>query len=207
MNYYYLTNIKNNFISNYGEISYSTLMEKKSSFLCYIFNISNEIEAKEAINKIKNNYKDARHVVYIYSYIDNGNNVTRFDDDGEPQGTGTKAIYDMLDKEKITNICIVIVRYFGGILLGAGPLSRTYLNVAKEGFNNCSKKELYNYISKKFEFEYKFYDIIKNRIDNFINEEIIKVIREDFGDKIFLTLNIADIKIEEIETMIYDIIK
>ena len=145
MKYYYLDN-KVALNGKYGEISTGLLEEKKSKFYSYVFNIDNELDAIEKINSIKRDNRDARHVVYIYSYLDNNMPVIRFSDDGEPQGTGTKAIYELLDKEKITNILVVIVRYFGGILLGAGPLSRAYLNSSKDALDKLEKKEIFNYI-------------------------------------------------------------
>lgn len=202
--YSYLTYDKLDYISKHNELYSYTIIEKKSIFTSYIFNISNDAKAKIYINDVKTNNKDARHVVYIYSYLENGILNIISDDDGEPQGTGTKAIYEMLEKEKITNICIVIVRYFGGILLGAGPLSRAYLNSSRKCIENCQKKNLYNYLLTSFKIEYSSYDIIKNRLSTLIEEDVIRVEEENFEDKIELTLKIADFKIDEVKRIIFD---
>ena len=92
-------------------VASNILVEKKSKFIAYIFNISCKNEAEDYLERIKMENKDARHIVYIYSYLDKITNipVINFSDDGEPQGTGTKAIYELISKERITNICIVIV--------------------------------------------------------------------------------------------------
>ncbi len=204
--FYYLQR-SNNYLSIFNELNLYKLIEKKSVFTSYIYSISNKNEAEEYIKYIRNENKDARHVVYIYSYFENGICNIRSDDDGEPQGTGTKAIYELLDKEHITNVCIIIVRYFGGILLGAGPLSRAYLNSARGAIDGCVKKELYNYVDFEFLFEYNLYDILKNKLLEFINDNIVKVEEEQFKDKIYLKVKIVDNRYEEIKNIIYNIIR
>lgn len=196
---YTLNNQNNN--TNYGEISKGQIIEKKSNFLSFIFKITEETQAVEYINKIKNNYKDARHIVYIYSYIkDNVVNI-RFSDDGEPKGTGTKAIYELLTKENITNICIVIVRYFGGILLGAGPLSRAYLNTAKEGIKNCTKEIIYNYIPYEIKLIYSKYDIVKDLLDKRVEEGSIIINDIIFTEVVTLKLSVIDKYLNDIKEL------
>lgn len=199
---YTLKNIDYNGI--YGEISTGKLVEKKSTFLSYIFRIDNENSANEYIEKIRKDNKDARHVVYIYSYFkDNVVNI-RFSDDGEPKGTGTKAIYELITKENITNICIVIVRYFGGILLGAGPLSRAYLNTAKEAIKLCQKEIIHNYIKYKVEVTYKKYEIIKNIIDKNVKEGIVLIDNIIFTDNVSINLSVIDKYYDEIKSIFED---
>ena len=192
-------NKKEEYRSIYGEISNSIIIEKKSKFICYIFNISNDVEAEDYINLIKSKNKDARHVVYIYSYFANNNVNVRFSDDGEPQGTGTKAIYEMLTKEKITNVCIVIVRYFGGILLGAGPLSRTYLTSAKSAIKNTSKETLHIYEKRYINVEYENYDNIMNKLKEYIKNRLIVVCKTDYLDNIKIEIDVDKSIIDEIE--------
>lgn len=183
----------------YNEIAQGFLQEKKSKFISYIFSINNKEDAEKYISEIKNNNKEARHVVYIYSYLDNNNLNVKFSDDGEPQGTGTRAIYELMTKESLTNICIVIVRYFGGILLGAGPLSRAYLNSAKEAIDKCDKTEIYNYIDLEFEVSYNNYNSVKYIIDNYQDREII-VKNTDFGDNICIKLQVVDFEVENFKS-------
>lgn len=205
MKYYSMLNNDKNYKSVFGEISSAVIIEKKSKFYSYVFKINNEAEAIDNINKIKESNKEARHVVYIYSLL-NGNvcNI-RFSDDGEPKGTGTKAIYELLTKEKITNICIVIVRYFGGILLGAGPLSRTYLNSARIALDKCNKKEIYNYIDYNINIGYSKYTQIKPLLDsNIVNENII-LLDTRFEENVYISMKIKDSIYEEIVSKIKDI--
>jgi len=204
MKYYSLTN-KTGLKGNYEQIAEGLVVEKQSKFISYLFKIDNEEEAQEYIEKIRKDNLSARHVVYIYSYFkDNIVNI-RFSDDGEPKGTGTKAIYELLEKECITNICIVIVRYFGGILLGAGPLSRTYLNSARECIDSCDKKEMYNYLEYTFDCTYNAYNILKNKLEKYIEQEYIIVEDSEFKENVTMKLKIVDFEIENVKKIVEEV--
>lgn len=205
MKYYSMINNDKEYTSLFGEISSGIIIEKKSKFYSYVFKITNEEEALDNIAKIKEQNKEARHVVYIYSLL-NGNvcNI-RFSDDGEPKGTGTKAIYELLTKEGITNICIVIVRYFGGILLGAGPLSRTYLNSARIALDLCDKKEIYNYIEYDTNISYSKYTQIKSLLDINIENENIIIADTKFDENVHISMKIKDNMYSEIVDKIKNI--
>lgn len=205
---YYSLESKTEFSGKYENIAEGTLVEKQSKFLSYLFKIQNEKDALEKIEEITKDNPQARHIVYIYSYLNNNITNIRFSDNGEPKGTGTKAIYELLEKEAITNICIVIVRYFGGILLGAGPLSRAYLNSARLCIDNCQKKEIYNYIKYDYVCDYNLYNILKNKLDKYIKQEYVIIENCEFNDKVILNLQIVDFEykniISEIEETSYD---
>lgn len=183
----------NNDNNKYNEIASYILEEKKSKFISYIFNITNELQAKQYIQRIRKANKDARHVVYIYSYI-NENNLPQinFSDDGEPQGTGTKAIYELITKERITNVCIIIVRYFGGILLGAGPLSRAYLNSSRGALDKCNKQEIFKYIKKEICIEYNKYDMLISSLKDLINNNYVVIDNTNYNEKIVIYLNVEE---------------
>lgn len=184
--------------AEYNEIAQGFLQEKKSKFISYIFRINSKDEAERYINIIKSNNKESRHVVYIYSYLEDNNLNVKFSDDGEPQGTGTRAIYELMTKEILTNICIVIVRYFGGILLGAGPLSRAYLNSAKEAIDKCQKTEIYNYIDYTFDVNYNNYSSVKYILESYINNEVI-IKNTDFGDNISIKISAVDFELDNLK--------
>lgn len=131
-----------NYISKYGEIAYGFVEIKKSKFHSYIFNVENtNIEdIKDKIDIVKKDNKKARHVLYAYEVVIDGIKQVKFSNDNEPQGTGVNSVIATLDKENVTNYLVVMVRYYGGVLLGAGPLLRTYLKTFKEAYNNCDKK-------------------------------------------------------------------
>ncbi|MBK5242719.1 YigZ family protein [Clostridium sp.] len=99
--------------------------EKKSVFIGHGKRVENEDEAKEFVQEIKNKHKQARHNVYAY-IIGENRNIQRYSDDGEPQGTGGIPMLEVLKKNDITDVAVVVTRYFGGILLGTGGLARAY---------------------------------------------------------------------------------
>ncbi len=207
MKYYYLNN-KIDLNGKYGQMAEGLLVEKQSKFFSYIFTITNEQEALNKIEEIRKDNLQARHIVYIYSYLNNNVANIRFSDDGEPKGTGTKAIYEVLEKEAITNVCIVIVRYFGGILLGAGPLSRAYLNSARICMDACTKKEIFNYLEYSLSCSYNIYNILKSKLDKYIQDDYVIISSSEFNDKVNLKLKIIDSEydkiLKEIEEINYD---
>lgn len=103
----------------------SQFEEKKSIFIGHIKRVYTEDEAKEFVSKIRSDYKDARHNVYAY-VIGQNMGIQRYSDDGEPQGTGGIPVLEVIKKNEITDVVIVVTRYFGGILLGKGGLVRAY---------------------------------------------------------------------------------
>lgn len=104
--------------------------EKKSVFLAYAKPVSSEGEAQAFLEQIRSQYPDARHHVYAYTLREN--NKTRYSDDGEPSGTAGLPVLDLLRKGNVTDAIVVVVRYFGGTLLGTGGLVRAYTAAAKE---------------------------------------------------------------------------
>lgn len=189
MEYYYLKDLDSESKNeSFGQIASSSLLTKKSKFYSYVYYIDDEIKAELYINLVRRNNKDARHIVYAYSYILDGLKVMRYSEDGEPQGTATKAIVEYIDRESITNICIIIVRYFGGILLGSGPLTRAYFNVANESIKMCKKERLYEYKKYLLECDYDKYKEINLILNKHIDSGLVRVIDTKFTDMVVLDL-------------------
>ena len=109
-------------VRNFGEDSFE---EKKSEFIGYCKRVENEEEAKEFVNEIKNKHKQARHNCYAY-IIGENMGIQRYSDDGEPQGTAGIPILEVMKKNEAKDCAVVVTRYFGGILLGTGGLTRAY---------------------------------------------------------------------------------
>lgn len=103
--------------------------EKKSVFIGYACPVKTENEAVEFIKKIRHKHGDATHNCYAYQL--NGGGIARYSDDGEPQGTAGVPMLDVIKKSGVDDCCVVVTRYFGGILLGAGGLVRAYAAGAK----------------------------------------------------------------------------
>lgn len=99
-------------------------IEKKSLFIAFSANVENEEEALEIIKQRKKKFSDATH--NVYAYIIGDGTLSRYSDDAEPQGTAGMPVLNAIRMSGITNVCVVVTRYFGGILLGAGGLVRAY---------------------------------------------------------------------------------
>ena len=104
--------------------------EKRSRFIAVIRHCETEQEAVNFINDIRAKHRDARHNCYAYSVSSGA--VKRFSDDGEPHGTAGKPMLDIIDGEGLCNVCAVVTRYFGGVLLGTGGLVRAYSKALKD---------------------------------------------------------------------------
>ena len=107
----------------------SEFVEKRSRFISHIWPVESEEQAQQYIKEMKARYYDARHNCWCYRI---GHAVARYSDDGEPQGTAGQPMLKVLEREEVTNVCCVVTRYFGGILLGAGGLTRAYSKGAKD---------------------------------------------------------------------------
>ena len=99
-------------------------VEKRSRFIGYVKPVSTEEEATAFISQIRSRHWDARHNVYAYSLREG--NIQRYSDDGEPSGTAGMPVLDVIVKNGIVDVCVVVTRYFGGVLLGTGGLVRAY---------------------------------------------------------------------------------
>lgn len=107
------------------------LVEKKSKFISNVCPVDNEDDALAFLNKMRSQYSDATH--NVYAYVIDENNIFRYSDDGEPQGTAGMPVLDTIRKEGLVDVAIVVTRYFGGTLLGTGGLVHSYGASARLG--------------------------------------------------------------------------
>lgn len=158
---------------------------KKSKFITYIYNISNIEDIEKILNSLKIEYKDATHICYAY-IIDN---KKKYFDDNEPNKTAGFPILNILEKKKIDNVLAIVIRYFGGIKLGAGGLIRAYSNSIKDSINNNNlekktEKSIY-YLTTTYENLKKLNDATRNVkiIDKIFDVDIIYTIEIDIEDE------------------------
>ena len=111
------------------EFACDELVEKRSRFIGYCKPVTTQDEAIAFINEIKTKHWDARHNVYAYSLREG--NIKRYSDDGEPSGTAGMPVLDVITKNEVYDVCVVVTRYFGGVLLGTGGLVRAYSQGSK----------------------------------------------------------------------------
>ena len=127
---------------------------KRSRFIALLAAVENEREARDFIDRAKTRFPDARHHCSAYLYhVEDSHPVQRFSDDGEPSGTAGKPILDVLKGSGMTDICVVVVRYFGGVKLGAGGLVHAYGGAASQAVDKVRRstravRELYDVASE-----------------------------------------------------------
>ena len=109
--------------------------DRKSRFIANVFPVETEEKALEYLNAVKKKYSDARH--NVYAYVVRENNIQRYSDDGEPSGTAGMPVLDAIRKRGLTDMLVVVTRYFGGTLLGTGGLVHAYGKSASEGIEDA----------------------------------------------------------------------
>lgn len=129
------------------------IIEKKSRFIATVRPVKSEDEARMFIDEMKKKYWNATHNVFAYQ-IGERDELQRFSDDGEPQGTAGMPVLNVLKGEDIKNTAIVVTRYFGGTLLGTGGLVRAYGKAAKEGILSAGIAELILYSKYEITTDY-----------------------------------------------------
>ncbi len=160
----------------------ASFIERKSEFIGYISPVKTQDEAVEFINKIRAEHRKATH--NVYAYILREGNAARYSDDGEPQGTAGVPVLDVLQKEGLTDVCCVVTRYFGGILLGGGGLVRAYTHAAKIAVDAAQKMIMCKCHRIDFKTDYGLY----GKISYILPEFEAKVLNTDFGSDVKISL-------------------
>lgn len=164
----------------------------KSRFICKLVKVYSEEDVINALNNVKEEYKDATH--YCYSYIID--NTERFNDDGEPGGTAGMPILNVLKQNELNYVLCIVIRYFGGIKLGAGGLVRAYTKSASECLNVSTLKELKIGFSIKILFDYDKVKLIDYTLNN------IDIKDKTFEDKITYTFDISNENYDKIKEIL-----
>ena len=173
--------------------SYKTVIEnysaeikiKKSTFIAQVYPMESAEKLSELINEVKKKYFDSAHNPFAYR-IGLTKDIFRYNDDGEPSGTAGKPILEAIDRYQLTNILIVVTRYFGGTKLGVGRLKRAFLESAVEVLKNSKITEKFIYNKIKISFDY----IYINKVLNFIKKKNIRILNNESGDKVNLVCEV-----------------
>ena len=165
--------------------SQATYTEKRSKFLAFAFPVSTIGEIKDKVAEFQKKYYDARHVCYAYM-IGPERTVFRANDNGEPSGTAGKPILGQINSNNLTDILIIVVRYFGGVKLGTGGLIVAYRAVAAEAIANAEIIEKKVELSISFNFEYPY----MNDVMRIVKEENPDVVSQTFDNDCAMTLRI-----------------
>lgn len=165
------------------EFAEASFTEKKSEFIGYISPVSAVDEAEAFISSIKVRHRKATH--NVYAYILRSGSVTRFSDDGEPQGTAGIPVLDVLRKEGLTDVCCVVTRYFGGILLGGGGLVRAYSHSAKLAVEAAERMIMCACRRLEVQTDYNLYGKLAHALPEF-NVKLLDTVFTDNVKLIFL---------------------
>ena len=165
-----------------SEAAEASFIEKRSEFIGYIAPVKTDEEAVNFINTIKAKHRKAKH--NVYAYILRKDNISRYSDDGEPQGTAGVPVLDVLQKRGLTDVCVVVTRYFGGILLGGGGLVRAYSHAASLACDAVHTMDMCLCHRLKICTDYGMYGKLTYILPNF---ETITV-NSDFADSVTLEL-------------------
>lgn len=170
------------------------IVEKKSKFISNFFYVENINDAEEKIKEVKKKYFDAKHNCIAYRVFDNEKIIERASDDGEPSGTAGGPMLNILKKENLANVLIVVTRYFGGILLGTGGLVRAYSESLQEAIKESTIVEKCSGYVFKCVIAYNNFENFKYycRINN------IKVASVDYEENIFCQIELEESKKEKL---------
>ena len=188
--------------------SYESLLEiERSSFYSFLFPIEDENHAKRIIEEIRKKHPKARHCCYAYKV----GPFQKSSDDGEPKGTAGRPLMDVLLKNELDNTLLIVVRYFGGIKLGAGRLLRTYVDSAMLSINKARIYTVCDAYSYRLTLSHSHYDLLlrhllKNEVDiddtSFEEEIIMEVSSLNDIEELINSLFHSQIKIERLEKKI-----
>ncbi len=177
----------------------ASFIEKKSEFIGNIAPCKTEEEALAFIEQIRKQHRKATH--NCYAYILRDNNIGRHSDDGEPSGTAGTPMFEVLKKEGLTDVCCVVTRYFGGILLGAGGLVRAYSNGVKIAIDAARIKEIKPARRLKITLSYSFY----GKIGALLSEYDARTQSEEFAADASVTVCLREKTAEEFKAKLIDL--
>ncbi len=172
------TTIKNN--------ATAEIVEKKSKFIANAYYVESKDEAEEKLKEIRKKYNDARHNCYAYRVLNEETIFEKCSDDGEPSGTAGAPMINILQRNNLCNVLVIVTRYFGGILLGTGGLVRAYSEAMNKSLELTEKVEMEEGYTLLLSLEYKDLELFKYYCKN----ENINIIKTDYGEEIQLLVEL-----------------
>lgn len=174
-------------------------VEKRSRFIGHIWRLDSEEEARARIEKTKKQHYDARHNCWCYRIRQR--NVLRYSDDGEPQGTAGQPMLNVFEREDVWDVCCVVTRYFGGILLGAGGLTRAYGGTAKRALDAAGVSRMRLWATVAVPCTYPLYERMKLLVEGCGGS----IEDTAFGADILLTVTLPAQRREELSAAVADL--
>ena len=178
--------------------SETTFVEKRSEFIGHVWRVESEEEARSRIEEMKKRYYDARHNCWCYIIKDG---PVRYSDDGEPQGTAGQPMLNVFQREGVVNVCCVVTRYFGGILLGAGGLVRAYTQSAKDALDAAGISVVRRWVVQEVPCTYGQFEGMRREVTAFGGV----VDNVDYGADVVITALLPEEQAEAFAAHVFDI--
>ena len=174
--------------------SFAEIVEKKSKFIANVFYVETVEEAEEKVKEIKKKYFDARHNCFAYSVFTKDGIVNRFSDDGEPSGTAGGPMLNILNGKELTNLVVIVTRYFGGILLGTGGLIRAYTGATQEALS--SLEEVYKDLGLEAKLITTYPELEK--LKYYLKQNKIDITNTEYNENVEVFVDITEEKYNNI---------
>ena len=176
--------------------------DKKSDFIGMVFPVKTKEECDELVRKLRKEHPNARHVCFAYR-LGTDTLSERMSDDGEPGGTAGAPMLSVLRGRELVNVLAVVVRYFGGILLGTGGLTRAYSSAVSGALESAGILKIINFEIWEAEYSYPFHDRVMFVLHRFSAEEI----QTEFAEKVTISAKIPSSEYAEFVREINEILR
>ena len=179
------------------QASVTEFTEKRSRFIGHVWRVDSEEEARAWIERTKKEHYDARHNCWCYRIKDG---PVRYSDDGEPQGTAGQPMLNVFEREAVENVCCVVTRYFGGVLLGAGGLVRAYTQSAKNALDAAGISVVRRWVEALLSCPYSWHDRVRQEVERLGGT----IAGTDYGADVCFAALLPEQSAQEILASIYD---
>ncbi|MDO4780109.1 MAG: YigZ family protein [Bacteroides sp.] len=177
-----------------AEVSEAIYTEKRSKFISFAIPVENQYEIKQHLERLQKEYYDARHICYAYM-LGKDRKDFRANDNGEPSGTAGKPILGQINSNELSDILIVVIRYFGGIKLGTSGLIVAYREVAAEAIRNATIIDRIVKSEIEMTFEYPFL----NGVMKVIKDEDVDIVTQTYDMDCYMKISVRDSLKEQVE--------
>lgn len=171
------------------------IIEKKSRFIANLFYVETPQEAEDKIKQVKKKYYDAKHNCFAYITLNENEIQKKCSDDGEPSGTAGAPMLEILEKQSIYNVVVIVTRYFGGILLGTGGLVRAYSDSLKEAIKKSTLVEQEPGYEAEIKLPYADFEKFKY----YCKKNNINIINSEYSDFIICKIEMNDAEKNRLE--------
>lgn len=159
---------------------------KKSRFICVLTPCQNEADIAHSLRQCQKDHPNASHIAFAYRLKTPNGFISRFNDAGEPSGTAGKPILQHLEGKELINVLLVVIRYFGGIKLGAGGLTRAYGNAAKQVIETAELSPYIEFVEQKLTLDYKQMQAFERHLKKLDGV----IINQNFAELVQLTIRL-----------------